>query len=279
MAGSVAALLAVAGLAAGGLPLYAAQRYQAEPMREAIELIRSTSTPDRAGVLFDRVDTYERLAAYLPGWSTLAALQIGGAADTWNDAHLGAFATERPELWYVIDFGAESFRQAGNAIDQRLSDSLCLANRQFAGTAQVAHYVNASPTTDLSLSAQFDNGIQLDRAKISGTSIEAGEPLCVELEWSATTTPSTDYTVFVHLLDSNNQVVAQSDLRPGGGYVPTTTWIPRQPIVDRHGLAVPSALPPGTYQVTIGLYAPDGIRLKVNQQADAVSLAVVEIRK
>ena len=40
---------------------------------EAVEVIRLASTPQAAGVLFDRADTYERLAPYLNGWPRLAA--------------------------------------------------------------------------------------------------------------------------------------------------------------------------------------------------------------
>ena len=284
MAGSLAALLAVIGLAIGGLPLYASQRHRAEPMREAIDLIRSTSTPDRAAVLFDRVDTYERLAPYLPGWPTLAGLRIGGVADEWSDARIQSFAAERSELWVVLDFGAEQHRETGDAIDRRLSESLCLVSRQFAGEARVSRYVSVEPTTDLNVSTEFEDNIKLENARISGTAINAGEPICVELEWTATQTPSTEYTVFVHLLDSNNQVIAQSDVSPGSGFAPTTTWFPSQAIVDRHGLIVPATVAPGMYRLTLGLYDLEGTQLPVRSTAgmpatDSFLLGTLEIRK
>ncbi|MGH2592683.1 MAG: hypothetical protein ACRDGG_04150, partial [Anaerolineae bacterium] len=284
MAGSLAALLAVIGLAIGGLPLYASQRNRAEPMRDAIDLIRSTSTPDRAAVLFDRVDTYERLAPYLPGWPTLAGLRIGGAADEWSDARLQSFAAERSELWVVIDFGAEQHRQTGDAIDRRLSESLCLVSRQFAGAARVSRYVSVEPTTDLNVSTEFEDNIKLENVRTSSTAVGPGEPICVELEWMAAQTPSTDYIVFVHLLDSNNQVVAQSDVSPGSGFAPTTAWLPSQAIVDRHGLIVPAAVAPGMYRLTAGLYDLEGTRLPVRSTAgtpatDSFLLGTLEIRK
>jgi hypothetical protein len=63
--GSSAAVLSVVVLAIAALPLYAAERYQADPMRQAVDLIRSLDA-DRANVLFDRVDNYERLAPFMP---------------------------------------------------------------------------------------------------------------------------------------------------------------------------------------------------------------------
>ncbi len=280
MAGSAAALLAVIGLAIGGLPLYAAQRYQVEPMREAAELIRSSSTPDRAGVLFDRAETYERLAPYLPGWPALAALRVGGIADDWSEARVQSFAAGRSELWHVLNFGAEEHRQTGEAIDRRLSESLCIVGRQFAGTARVSHYVNIKPTIALDASAEFEDNINLWSVRISGTSIRPGEPMCVELAWMATQTPSTDYTVFVHLLDSNGDVVAQSDVWPGSGFAPTTSWTPAQAITDRHGLIVPVTTAPGAYRLTVGLYDLEGTRLPARRPAgDVALLGTVEIRK
>ncbi len=50
--GSAAAVIALTVLAIGALPLYAAQRYQADPMRQAVEVIKDQSTPDRANVHF-----------------------------------------------------------------------------------------------------------------------------------------------------------------------------------------------------------------------------------
>jgi len=276
---SLAALLIVIGLALGALPIYAAQRYQADPLRPAVEHIRSTSAPDRAGVLFDRVDTFERLAPYLPGWPKLAALRIGGAADAWSDARIQSFAEERPELWYVLDFGAESSRAVGEAIDRQLSESLCVASRTFAGAARITHYVDAQPAQDLNLAVEFETGIRLERARISAGAIDAGDPICVELVWSAIQTPATDYTVFVHLLDASGRVVTQSDLPPGSGFAPTTTWLPAAPVADRRGLILPTTLSAGAYQIVTGLYDGAGKRLIVTGGDDAVLLATIEIER
>jgi hypothetical protein len=79
-----------------------------------------------------------------------------------------------------------------------------------------------------------------------------------------------DYTVFVHVLDPNGQLVAQSDLQPGGGYAPTSSWPIGRPITDRHGVVLPPTLAAGEYQIVIGLYGPDGVRLKSNDGQDAI---------
>ena len=281
MAGSLVGLLAVAGLSIGGLPLYASQRYQADPMHEAVELIQSTSQPDRAGVLFDGVDTYERLAPFLQGWSSLAALRIGGAAEVWSDARLATFAQEKPELWYVLDFGAQQNLEIGDAIDRRLSDSLCIVSRQFAGNARVSRFVNEGPSIDLNISADFNDAIRLDAGRISAMSVRAGEPVCVELTWRAATTPITDYTAFVHLIDATGSIVTQSDITPGSGYAPTTTtWSANEAVVDRHGLITPMDLAPGTYRLAAGLYNREGTRLLLrNGGTDSLTLGMLTIQR
>ena len=43
----------------------------------------------------------ERLAPFLPGWSTVSALQLGGKADEWSVQKIQAFSAEKPEAWYV----------------------------------------------------------------------------------------------------------------------------------------------------------------------------------
>jgi hypothetical protein len=276
--GSSAAVLSVIVLAIGALPLYAVQRYQADPMRQAVEVVKAQSTPDRANVLFDRVDTYERLAPFFPGWSSLAALQLGGKADAWSEQKIQSFSTEKPEVWYVLDFGTEQKADQRQAIDRKLSETLCKVSREFAGSAQVSHFVNVQPDRDLGVTATFENGPQLDQARISNTARTPGEPICLELQWSTNTQLPTDYTVFVHVLDQNGQLVAQSDLQPGGGYTPTSSWPIGQPITDRHGVILPPTLSPGTYQIAIGLYGSDGARLKASDGSDSITLGEITVQ-
>ncbi len=270
--GTMAAVSAVIALAIGALPLYAAQRYQTDPLRPAVDLIKSNATPDRANVLFDRPDTYERLAPFFPGWSSLAALQLGGAADAFSAQKIQSFSAEKPELWYVLDFGAGQKKDQREAIDRQLSETHCKISREFAGTAQVSHFVNASPDRDLNITAQFEKGLQLNGARINRDALQAGDPVCVELQWSTTAPIATDYTVFIHVLDENGNLVAQSDLQPGGGYAPTSHWPIGQPIMDRQGVVLPPALSPGTYRIVIGLYGPDGARLTSTAGADSIPL-------
>jgi hypothetical protein len=276
--GSSAAVLSVMVLAMGALPLYAAQRYQADPMRQAVDLIKDRTTPDRANVLFDRVDSYERLAPFLPGWSSIAALQLGGAADTWSAQQVQSFSTEKPELWYVLDYGADQKKDQRQAIDRKLSETLCKVGQEFAGSAQVSHFVNAQPDHDLNTASTFANGLQLVGARISNAAPKPGDPICLDLQWSTNKKIPVDYTVFVHVLDQNGQIVAQSDLQPGGGYAPTSRWPIGQRIADRHGVVLPPTIAPGTYSINVGMYGPDGVRLTSIDGMNSIPLSTLTVR-
>jgi hypothetical protein len=84
-----------------------------------------------------------------------------------------------------------------------------------------------------------------------------GEPVRVALVWAAQAAVTQDLKVFVHLLDREDRLVAQSDGRPVFGFYPTTQWQPGDYVRDEHLVTLPGDLPPGHYRVVVGLYAPD----------------------
>jgi hypothetical protein len=70
--------------------------------------------------------------------------------------------------------------------------------------------------------------------------------------------------VFTHVLDGGGGLVANHDGVPGNGLYPTPSWIPGMIIADGHTIALPPDLPPGSYDVRVGLYDPEsGERLPV----------------
>jgi hypothetical protein len=69
-----------------------------------------------------------------------------------------------------------------------------------------------------------------------------------------------EYTAFVHVLDSNGQLVAQRD-RPPAGY-PTSDWPVGEFVVDRYLVSLPPGLAPGIYTLQTGFYyLPTGERV------------------
>jgi hypothetical protein len=88
--------------------------------------------------------------------------------------------------------------------------------------------------------------------------------------WQALRPPDANYQVFIHLLNDQGQVVAQSDaLNPGD--FPTEHWPMDRYVRDEHDVALPDDLPAGEYSWSIGLWsADDGQRLLVVDSEGAV---------
>ncbi len=92
--------------------------------------------------------------------------------------------------------------------------------------------------------------------------------------------------MFVHLLNDQGVVVSQHDGEPAAGTRPTDAWQPGDQVTDRHGLLLPTDLPPGHYKIVVGLYPADGgDRLTVcdagssgsSSCADTFTLAQVDV--
>jgi hypothetical protein len=89
-----------------------------------------------------------------------------------------------------------------------------------------------------------------------------GAELLVTLYWEALRPPEGDYTVFVHLIDSQDIAVASHDSRPMMGRYSTLAWRPGHTVPDPHPVLLPADYSPGAYRLRIGLYqAETGDRL------------------
>jgi hypothetical protein len=96
--------------------------------------------------------------------------------------------------------------------------------------------------------------------ELAGYSLErAGKTLTLTLIWKATAAPPQAYSVFVHLSSAApeaGRVWTQSDSVPAGGARPTTGWLAGEYVTDAHTLTLPDDLPPGEYELYVGLYDP-----------------------
>jgi hypothetical protein len=106
------------------------------------------------------------------------------------------------------------------------------------------------------------------------------DKLTITLHWRGIQPSTTDYTVFVHLLDANGQVVAQHDSQPQGGAYPTSVWDAGEVVQDEHALALPSDLPPGGYDLRVGLYRLEtGQRLPTDTGGDSLDLGSITVKE
>ncbi len=82
----------------------------------------------------------------------------------------------------------------------------------------------------------FDQTIRLIGWSIAGDD----ENLLVKLAWQAALPMNKDYTVFVHLIDGEGNLLAQQDRQPEG--YPTSDWQPGEIVVDSFAVAQPGDL-------------------------------------
>jgi Dolichyl-phosphate-mannose-protein mannosyltransferase len=93
----------------------------------------------------------------------------------------------------------------------------------------------------------------------------------LSLTWRAEKPLSQDYTVFVHLLDAQNRIVAQSDSPPRGGSYPTHAWSTGDIVSDVYQFSIDRAGLANISHIAIGMYTTaDGQRLPVSTGGDAI---------
>jgi hypothetical protein len=132
--------------------------------------------------------------------------------------------------------------------------------------------------------ANFGGLIRLQSYAYERDTLSPGDTVHLTLEWEAVRPVDERYKVFVHALGQNGLPVAQRDQEPVNGTYPTDRWRPGERIADPYAITLPGWLPPGEYQVEVGLYRlSDLSRLPVvdtNQATidDKVFLAPLTIR-
>jgi hypothetical protein len=84
--------------------------------------------------------------------------------------------------------------------------------------------------------------------------LQADDVLLVNVVWHPLQTFTQDLKVFVHLVDSDDNVVAQFDGQPQSGDYPTSFWVPGELIEDSYPLLFPADAPSGPYRIFLGLY-------------------------
>ena len=106
--------------------------------------------------------------------------------------------------------------------------------------------------------ALLDDGVRLHDYRFT----QVDDRWSVTFTWSAVQTPSRDYTIFVHVLDEAENVLAQGDAPPRDGYWPTSHWVPNELVPSTHELALASDVRPA--HLLVGMYDPvTGQRLTI----------------
>jgi 4-amino-4-deoxy-L-arabinose transferase-like glycosyltransferase len=111
--------------------------------------------------------------------------------------------------------------------------------------------------------------------------VPRGQALLLNLYWQPLTHLDADYAIFLHLLDSHGQTVAQRDTEIRATDYPTSHWQPGELAIDLADLPIPADLASGEYRLEMGVYRMDTLeRLALPDTADNVlNLMTVTVRE
>jgi hypothetical protein len=161
--------------------------------------------------------------------------------------------------------------------------SLALVRRQYrygsqwAGGFRVWYTVTGPADPELHpLAVEFADSIRLRGASVIDSSLMPGDAVRIAVQWETAVAIKDSFRVFAHVFDADGNLRAQYDSVPGDGLLPMTGWQPGETVEDRFAITLPGDLPPGRYEVRLGIYHPDsGLRLPVTGGADSGDSVVI----
>ena len=114
----------------------------------------------------------------------------------------------------------------------------------------------------------YEDKIALLNVELTQNELQAGGQLPLTLHWQSLSTMDKNYTVFIQVLDDEDQIVGQVDAWPLQGTVPTSHWSLGETVTDPYTIQLKEGLQPGNYRLIIGWYLlADARRLSVLNQA------------
>jgi hypothetical protein len=133
------------------------------------------------------------------------------------------------------------------------------------------------PDVEAAVEAQFGGVARLIGYRLNVMSASDGRAVRLTLVWQALQSTDASLKVFVHLRrpDDPATVLAQHDSVPANGGAPTLGWLPGEFIEDEHLLTLDPGLPPGEYQLAVGLYDEGSQERLPVDASQAVSNALI----
>lgn len=193
------------------------------------------------------------------------------------------------EVWLDAEYPATTFAQISLRVYSHVSNlprPISDSTGRFLGTEIVMGVLRVDgaaaelPGTALHDHIRFGEAVVLLGYQAPDILL-IGDAYPVTFYWQALGQMDVEYTVFLHLVDSQGEIIAQDDSPPNGGRFPTTLWVAGDLIVDTHTLQVPDSTRPGEFTIEVGMYRTDTLeRLPLeggpdeSQQRDKHTIAV-----
>jgi len=169
-------------------------------------------------------------------------------------AALDAIMAKQKGVWF-LDYGVQEW-DGKHFVESYLSQHYFRTQLVRIHFNRVLYFVATPDSTPevTSLNLTCNNDVELVDVSTWGTTVPAGGVVPISLGWQALKNTPGDYVVSWRLLDPAGHVVLQRDSRPADGFSPSPTWQANQRVDDRFGLAVPTYLAPGDYQLVAQVY-------------------------
>lgn len=258
-------LLGLVGLVA--LNLYALPNFipVRAPERDILLDVSALSMPDDA-VYFTDGTPSSQVERYLA--PELQESRLDSIEDTAN-VH---------RIWFITNDWTEN--SVIRADFEQLTETYTLQQVLGQCTPEWCYLAQLLEAPPLNSPTEYGEGILFwggDIDEITDTSI------ATRLWWRVSQTPSEDYSIGLHLVAADGQVVAQNDGAIMDMYSdPTEVQMsqlePNRTYIDLRNLSVPPDLPTGEYQLTVVVYQWwDGVRLPTVDGEDAIILETIRI--
>jgi len=256
----------------GLVPLYTDPAYFRDDYRHLAQIIKAEEKRGDA-IILSAPGLQEIFGYYYDGDLPIYPLPAG--ADILGDTR--AVIAEHNRIFAVLYGVGEQDPQG--IVTRTLNQEAYQMNAEWVDNIRLERYASPAVFDTVQASgAAFGEHIRLQSYALSDTHVRPNDALQIQLEWTTDALLNTRYKVFIQLLNSAGNLVAQRDSEPAGGEALTTLWQPGQIILDNHALAIPGDLSAGEYTLIIGLYDenPPQERLPVGD-ADYLILGIVQL--
>ncbi len=270
---------------------YTAVPVMAEIRRDPVAIDREANAPGQAVLQWlDEGTAYGARVLWGPGYTLpnwlfepqLNIRDVPSKAESWADVE--ADARERNLAYLIVDWEMVGRRVAAfqpyfESDNPRVDIhalppgwALMLTTDGMEPQWAILRWLEVLPVAHAQ-AAELGESIVLTGYEYYPQPVAPGATAYVTLFWQARETAPAAYTVFVHVLDADGQLVAQSDAMPLGGQYTTDEWQPGDQIGDRHDIVLPADLPAGEYRVQVGMYRWDTLERVSAAAADGARYA------
>ncbi|MFQ5611359.1 MAG: ArnT family glycosyltransferase [Anaerolineae bacterium] len=137
----------------------------------------------------------------------------------------------------------------------------------------------ALPPSAAPLGVTFGDAVRLLAFESQASTVQPGDSLPLTLYWRGERPTDIDYTVFIHLVDEYDLILAQRDVFHGPGVYPTSQWTVGQQFGDTYVLRLPNtAFAPAQARFVVGLYdRRTGARLPASSGGDSLEFGSIRI--